>query len=96
MLINGSVTQPLYNIFGVVTGTVAATQFLTGTYSCQQLRLKANPDNIGTFFIGNSEVQEWPLDAGQETQWVLARDLSQFYFRNPSGTLDYLLFWLQR
>ena len=94
MLIHGSVTNPLFNVFGRVTGTVDAVQMPTGT--CMQLRLKADPDNIGTFYVGNNVAQTWPLDAGQETEWVLANDLNQFYASNPSGTTDFLDYWLQR
>lgn len=86
--------SPLLNVFGVVTGSATAIQFPSGI--CWQVAFKANDANIGTFFIGNSNLQEWGLDAGQETQWALAYDLNQFYYRNPSGTSDYLTWWLVR
>ena len=85
---------PYNNVFGVITGSASAAQF--PAEPGWQIRLKADPNNVGTFFIGNSGVQAWPLDAGDEATWFLADNLNRFYHSNPSGTLDYLVYWLQR
>lgn len=95
--------NPQYNIFGVVTGTVTETQFPSGT--AKLLRFKADPDNIGQFFLGtwgtNSCV--YPLSAGDDTGWLAPPSadgnlggLSHFSYKNISGSIDYLYYWIQR
>lgn len=84
----------LYNRFGKITGSVAAIQFSSGT--CHMIRFKADPANVGTFFIGNDATHcFFPLDAGDDTGWNPAREMAELWYSNPSGTLDYLYWWLK-
>jgi len=83
----------IYNEFGIVTGTVSCTQFPTGT--CKILRFKADPDNIGQFALGNEFGCLFPMSPGDDTGWLSAINVNQFYYSNPSGTSDYLYWWLQ-
>lgn len=93
--------NPNNNYFGLVSGSASALPFPTGLVA-KLFRLKADPGNIGTFKIGSSTfIVEWPLDAGDDTGWVAApnspmRGLSEFYYSNPSGTVDRLHYWIQR
>lgn len=95
--------NPLYNIFGVVTGTASVTYFPSG--SAKLIRWKADPDNIGTFKLGAIPVDEtfFPLDAGDDTGWVAPPSaqgnllgLNSYCYSNGSGSSDFLYFWLQR
>jgi len=88
--------NPAFNIFGVVTGTASETQFPTGT--ALAVRFKADPTNIGDFFIGDwiSNVATYPLNAGDDTLFVDCHDLNQFVYRASSGTSDRLHFWILR
>ena len=70
----------IYNEFGVVTGTVSCTQFPTGT--CKLLRFKTNPDNEGHFLIGNKFGCLFPMDGGDDTGWISAMNLNQFYYKS--------------
>jgi hypothetical protein len=84
----------IHNRFGVITGSASSVQFPSGT--CHIIRFKASPDNVGTFFVGNdADTCVFPLDAGDDTGWNSLSNLNQLYHRNPSGTLDYLYYWLQ-
>jgi len=95
--------NPIYNIFGVVTGTASCTQFISGTANL--LRFKADPDNVGTFYLGSYGTGEciWPMDAGDDTGWIAApfgeghtQGIQFFTYQNLSGTTDRLHYWIQR
>ena len=93
MLVRTTPGNPIYNRYGVVSGTASAVQFPTG--SALQIRFKADPDNAEDFFIGNESNQLFPLDAGDDTGWILADNLNKFYYSNVSGSAEYLYWWLQ-
>jgi len=85
---------PTQNKFYVITGSASFVQFASGT--AKMLLIKADPDNIGTFFIDNymQAIGVYPLDAGDEIAWSPAPiDFSMLGHRNPSGTVDKLYFW---
>jgi hypothetical protein len=81
------------NRFGVASGTVAATQF--PNLPCKMVRFKANPDNNEDFLLGVEGNPSFPLDAGDDTGWVSAYNLNQFYYSNISGSAEYLHYWWQ-
>ena len=93
-----------HNVFGVVTGTATFTQFPSGT--ARLLRFKGNPDNIGTFELkiwGDTDEQTYPIDAGDDTDWVVApfmqgnvRGVHNFGYRDISGSVDKLHYWIQK
>lgn len=85
-----------YNVFGIITGTAGAR---FPDVPAQLARLGARSTNIGSFFIGNqsgSAYTTWELDAGWETDWFGIDNLNKLYGRNPSGTVDYLAYWIQK
>ena len=88
-------TNPfISNRFGVVTGSSSDIRFPTGT--CELVRFKAHPSNIGTFFVGDQPGQTlFPIDAGDDTGWVNLKNINELIYRNPSGSADYLYWWLQ-
>ena len=78
---------------GIVTGTKTATQFPTG--SVKLLYLKARADNIGSFFVGETEHDLfYEIDAGDELSAFIT-NLNELYYYNPSGTVDLLAYWRQ-
>lgn len=85
----------IFDVFGVITGTVAATQFPTG--SCGMVRFKANPDNSGQFLLGHeAENTVYPMVAGDDTGWVATTNLNRYWHSDASGTMDRLHYWLQK
>ena len=67
--------NPLFNDFGVSTGTSSWTQFPSGT--AKLLRFKANPANVGYFELEAFDAASgydapWPLAAGDDTGWIAA------------------------
>lgn len=84
----------MFDGFGVVTGSVTAIQFPTG--SVGMMRLKADIDNVGTFKLGERPDNcLFPMRAGDDTGWVSTSNLNRYYYQNNSGTTDYLYWWLQ-
>lgn len=82
------------NIFGVVTGSSSAIQFASTIVGL--IRFKTDLNNNGIFFLGSDPGNcIYPLDAGEDTGWVSLSSLGQLYHRNPSGSSDYLYYWLQ-
>ena len=89
---------------GLITGSSAYQQFpnLPGYI----FRLKAQSANIGSFFIGTNTGTSLPfeIDADDDTGWFRTHNfdesgisnLNTLFYRNPSGTSDYLAYWLQR
>lgn len=86
--------SPLNNTFGRVSGTASDTQFQS--VPALLLRLKAASGNAGSFFIGTQNKMFWELDASEDTGWIPANDLSDFWYKNASGTADTLSYWVQR
>jgi len=87
--------QDAYNVnrFGVASGTASATQF--PSQECKIVRFKADPDNNEDFLLGVEGNTSFPLDAGDDTGWVSASNLNQFYYSNVSGSAEYLYYWWQ-
>ena len=79
------------NVFMTVTGTISATQFMTGT--ANMIRFKADPDNSDDFMIGDENSQPYKLAPGDDTGWNSCRNLNQFWYQATSGAVDYLLVW---
>ena len=87
----------LFNLFGIVTGTAGATQFSgdSGT-ALGMVRFKADPDNYDDFLLGsNANNVLYPLAPGDDTGWISAYNLNQFWYRAISGAVDYLYYWYQ-
>lgn len=85
---------PLINQMYVVSGTPTPTQFLTGT--CMLVRFKADPGNNENFRLGSTpDTTLYPMAAGDDTGWVSAHNMSQFWHSNISGSAEYLYYWLQ-
>lgn len=85
-----------FNVFGVITGT-AGSQL--PSIPCEVAKLGAWSTNIGSFFLGvqsGSSYTTWELDAGQSTDWFGISNLNKLYARNPSGTSDYISYWIQK
>lgn len=94
MTINQDLTNPfIRNAIGRVTGSANAVRFPTGT--CAIVRFKAEPANIGTFYIGQQNTVFFPLDAGDDTGWISIPRMQDFWYSNPSGTVDTLNYWYQ-
>ena len=82
------------NEIGVVTGSVVPTQFLASAPG--MVRLKSALGNSGVFFLGGQPSGcTFPLDSGEDTGWVSIDTMDDLYYRNPSGTGDYMHYWLQ-
>lgn len=81
------------NRFEVFSGTASATQF--PSQECKMVRFKAHPDNNEDFYLGVEGVTPFPLNAGDDTGWVNAYNLNQFYYSNVSGTAELLAVWWQ-
>ena len=86
--------SPTDNIFGTVTGSASAVQFpsIEGIMA----RFKARSGNIGSFFLGNEPNKcVFEIDASEDTGWVAINHLEFLWYRNPSGSSDYLNYWMQ-
>lgn len=81
------------NSIGVVTGTATAIQF--PNFATERLRFKANPANTETIYIGTSEVNMWPLAAGDDTGWILADNFNDYWHKGGTGTVNHLHYWVQ-
>lgn len=92
--------NPIYNVFGLVSGTSVGVvgQFPSG--SCKLLRFKADIDNVGEFLIGVQGKVIWPMNAGDDTGWIASPSdhagLAHFWFSGLSGTSERLYYWMQR
>jgi hypothetical protein len=85
----------IFDVMGVVTGSVTATQFATG--SCAMVRFKADPDNDGNFLLGHDPNNcVFPFAGGDDSGWVATSDLNRYWHLNLSGTNDRLTYWLQK
>ena len=82
--------KPIFDVFGIVTGTAVSSLF--PSVPCSLANLKARSNNIGSFFIGGI----FELDAGQETGWFDISNLNLLTHTNASGTSDKLAYWIKR
>lgn len=86
--------SPTDNIFGTVTGSATGIQF--PNVEGLMARFKTRSINVGSFFLGNGQNNcVFELDAGDDTGWVAINNLNLLWYRNPSGTLDHLNYWMQ-
>jgi len=84
--------NPKQREIGLVTGTVSATQF--PDKPVKMLRLKANEGNSGLFVLGdNGNNQFFELGAGDDTGWIPANNMNEYWYSDVSGTLDHLNYW---
>lgn len=85
MIFDRSVTRGPY---GAIAGS--ATAAVCPTVTCAWVKFKAQAGNAGNVYIGGAGVTKptdqttdattgWELDAGQETDWLPARNLNEFY-----------------
>lgn len=82
------------NGIGVVTGTATALQF--SNIGCAAVRFKADPSNPANSFIGTSANHMWVLAAGDDTGWVMADSLSDYWYKGTgTATPNLIHFWIQ-
>ena len=81
------------NGIGLVTGTSTAVNF--PNVGCQIVRFKAHPANAEVVYLGTSASHMWPLSAGNDTDWVDADNLSDFWYKGGTGSVNRLHFWTQ-
>ena len=82
------------DFFYKITGSANALRLMSG--SAHMIRFKADPGNIGTFFIGNDATHcFFPLDAGDDTGWGSAENTNRYGHINSSGSVDFLYYWLK-
>lgn len=95
--IRATYSDPLPNDrFGLVTGVAVAASFPSQT--ARLARFSTYATNNGPFYIGNSASSvSYELKPGIITDWfsVNGENLSNYQFKNPSGTNNYLSFWVQ-
>jgi hypothetical protein len=83
------------NIFGVVTGSASALQF--SDIPAIQAKLQARAGNGSIAGIGNSVNNTvFQIEAGETTEWFEIDNLNELWYSNPSGTMDALVWWVQR
>lgn len=80
------------NAVGVVTGTNAAVQF--PAIGIGMVRFKADGGNGSNFYLGQNGTATYPLAAGDDTGWVYADDLADYWYKG-SGSC-YLHYWFQK
>lgn len=78
--------------FGKITGSYSAVQM--GDFPCKMVRFKADHANAGNFVLGHSATTLfYPLDAGEDTDWVAADNMNDYWYGLTSGTTDFLYYW---
>jgi hypothetical protein len=83
------------NIFGVVTGSITALQF--PDVPAIQAKIQARAGNGSIASIGNAVNNAvFEIQAGEVTDWFEIDNLSELWYSNPSGTMDALVFWIER
>jgi hypothetical protein len=83
------------NIFGVVTGSASALQF--PDEPAIQAKLQARAGNGSIASIGNAVGNTvFEIEAGEVTDWFEIDNLSELWYSNPSGTMDALVWWIER
>lgn len=85
---------PRVQEMGLITGSFTITQF--PDEPCMLLRFKAHPDNTNDLRIGvASNICPWVLEANDDTGWIAAYNMNQYYYQTITGTA-YILYWLQK
>ena len=87
----------IYDLFGVVTGTVGISQMLD--LDCNMARFKAFEANTETIFLGHESGTinlPWPMGAGDDTGWFATTNLNRYYYNAVSGSSDFFAYWIQR
>jgi hypothetical protein len=83
------------NIFGVVTGSITALQF--PDVPAIQAKIQARAGNGSIASIGNAVNNTvFEIESGEVTDWFEIDNLSELWYSNPSGTMDALVFWIER
>jgi len=87
---------PNFDKFGVITGSTSVV--LMVDEECDLVRFKADADNATEFLIGEagSGLTPFALEAGDDTGWVVTSNLNRYEHSSPSGTYNYLQWWLQK
>jgi hypothetical protein len=77
---------------GRVTGSATCTQF--PDRPIKTIRFKAGEENVGIFLIGSrSNECYFPLGAGDDSGWIPANNMNEYYYSDVSGSLDHLNYW---
>ena len=83
------------NRFGVVTGSASALQFPDEL--AIQIKLQARLSNGSIAVIGDAvDNTVFEMSAGEETDWFETDNLNELWYSNPSGTMDAIIWWIQR
>ena|SRR3990172_11004288 len=79
----------------LATGSATAINF--PNLPVLMVRFKAYIDNVGRFYLGETpNDMYWELSAGDDTGWVAIQNMNHLYYKDPSGTLDKMAYWIQR
>lgn len=82
------------NNIGVVTGTASAVNF--PSRAIKMARFLADASNPASSFLGTTANHMWPMAAGNDTGWVLADDLADFWYRGTgTATPNLIHYWTQ-
>ena len=83
--------------FGFVTGSASILRF--PDQPAKLAKFVAYAANIGSFFIDRygSAVSVFEIDGGVTTEWfaVKGENLQSYQYRNPSGSSDFMAYWVQ-
>ena len=83
------------NIFGVITGSVTALQF--PDVPAIQAKLQARLSNGTNFYFGNTVNNVvFEMAAGEETDWFEIDNLNELWHSDASGTMDKIVWWVER
>ena len=83
------------SIFGVVTGSASALQF--PDIPAIQAKIQARAGNGSIASIGNAvNNMVFQIEAGEQVEWFEVDNLNELWYSNPSGTMDALVWWVQR
>lgn len=81
------------NSIGLVTGTSAAINF--SNREIHRVRFKGAIGNAEAVYLGTTSSNMWPLAAGSDTDWIPADNLSDFWYKGGTGTVNKLHVWTQ-
>jgi hypothetical protein len=83
------------NEFGLITGS-SGVQLLPNI-PCSIFKLRTIAANKGPVYLGyHSGTVVFELSPGDSLDWIVARNLNEFYWKAPSGTSDQLAYWVQK
>lgn len=80
----------------VVTGTLATSMF--PSQEAHLARFQARSTNISSMWLGVGVTgTAWELSAGYDTGWISVPqdNLSHYRHQSPSGSANYLAYWVQ-